>query len=157
MFLCVEFFAFVIWGFYSASWIHRFVSFAKFVKFSAIILQVPFQFCSLSFLHPGLWWHKCSIFCHSITGSWDYFYFLMFSLCCSGCINSVTLCSSLLFLSYVPSVVPFILLLTPSTFLKKFSYYNFQFKISFWFCFISVYLPFLCWDFLFLTFCQVYF
>lgn len=59
MCLSVVFFKFILFGFHAASWICKFMSFAKFWKFPAIFLLKLFQ---PSFPYPlllGLWWHEC--------------------------------------------------------------------------------------------------
>ena len=60
MFNGVDFFVFILFGVYSASWICRIVAFAKFESFSAIIL-ILFQFYLLSLL-LGLKWYNVGSF-----------------------------------------------------------------------------------------------
>ena len=87
----VSFFAFIQFGFHSASWMCRFVYFIKFGKFLDIISLNTVS--ALPSLFLKLWWYKCWIFCYCSTGLWgsvhSYLFILVYFLCCSDCVNSI--------------------------------------------------------------------
>lgn len=101
MFLGMGFFGFIQLGVCSVSWTWRYMSPAKFRKFSVIISLNNFSVLSLSPLQ-GLWWHKCWIFCYDPISLMYCSFSRLFFLCCLDWVLSIVLLFHCFFLLSSP-------------------------------------------------------
>lgn len=102
MCLHVHFLGFNLFGFFSAFWAYRFMSFVKFGKFQPLLLQIVFS--PAIFLSFGDSSDTYVVFSVIVLEALFFFPPSLFSLCYLDCVNSIS-CSFIL-----PSVISTVLL-----------------------------------------------